>query len=728
VEAVIRARLDRLDRDTREVARFASTVGREFERRLLEQAMHSGSRLPHALQTLKSAGLIQQIRVVPDAAYRFNHALTQEVAYASLLERQRIEVHARVADAIERVHASRLEEHYDRLAEHFSRAGRWRKAVHYGVRAADRLSGLSAFSDALEQLERCEEWVGQFEADHDHHPILVDVLLRQERLCETLGLRARQQQLIDRVIVLLEGSDDHQLLAEAYLRQGDLFTLLRRFTDAERVLLESLRLRRSIGDAEAVRNTLRSLGLLCWHSDRPAEAIVFIEETLAIDRQRGDLHALGGDLSNLGAVLKSMGKLERARTALEEALAVVEQEIAGGTSSLLRECYILHNLANVHRELGQLDSAVVYLERARDITERERLPIQVSYHFTSLAHMSLQQGRVEDSLGFYRQAVEVGRRAGYTPGLSQSLRMLGEVLVGIGRDAEALPNLAEAAGLFAQLEDYETQAALWRATARIHERAGDATEALSTWQRVSALCTTTGDDDMHLEARIGIALAGRRAGRPAAEAYAAHQEALAHANRAGARDSQGQLLNNLGIIAWERSDYDDALARFEEAGALYRDLGDDASLGLMLNSIAVTLKAMGRLDEACVRLDESLIVHRRAGNQLFEGHAFAALGDIALARGEADRALWLFTESRALREDVGDRIGEGWMNIRIAAAHLELGALQPAMQHAAVARRIAVEVGDHDLVIACEQLLPAATTASMELPCPDSSSSVTSAH
>src|SRR5690606_41037238 len=83
VEAVIRGRLDRLDRDTREIARLASAVGREFERRLLEEAMHSGSRLPHALQTLKSAGLVQQIRVVPDAAYRFNHTLTQEVAYGS---------------------------------------------------------------------------------------------------------------------------------------------------------------------------------------------------------------------------------------------------------------------------------------------------------------------------------------------------------------------------------------------------------------------------------------------------------------------------------------------------------------------------------------------------------------------------------------------------------------------------------------------------------------------
>ncbi|MBR9989219.1 MAG: tetratricopeptide repeat protein, partial [Gemmatimonadetes bacterium] len=752
VEAVIRARLDRLDRDTREIARLASVVGPEFERRLLEQAMQGGSRLPHALQTLKSAGLVQQIRVVPDAAYRFNHSLTQEVAYASLLERQRIEVHGRVADAIERVYAHRLEEHYDRLAEHFSRAGNWSRAVHYGMRAADRLSDLSAFTDALEQLERCEDWIGRLSPGNDNHSLLVDVLLRQERLSETLGLRARQQQLIDRVIALLEGRGDPRLLAEAYLRQGDLFTLLRRFRDAERALLESLRLRREIGDSELVRSSLRSLGLLRWHEDRAQEAIVYIEETLAIDRQRNDEHTLVGDLSNLGAVLKSMGELERARAVLEEALATFDRVSESGSSaSLIRECYILHNLANVHRGLGQLDNAVEYLERARRITERGRLPIQVSYHFTSLAHVALQQGRVEDSLDFYRQAVEMGRRARHTPGLSQSLRILGEVLIGLGRGAEALPYLTEAAGLFAQLEDHASEVGLWRAIAHLHDNSGAARDALAAWQRVAVLQSVDGDA-VQLETRVGIALAARRAGLPAVEVRRAQLEALEHAGREGARAAKGRLLNNLGILAWERADYGEALERYEAASAIYRELGDDEGLGLMLNSVAVTLKAMSRADEAQACLEEALPVHRRAGSRLLEGHAYATLGDIAMERGEADRALWLFTESRALRQEVGDRAGEGWMHLRIASAHIALAAAQSrlenharaatqhgldnhalaatrsALEHHAAARRIAGDLGDTDLQLACEQLLRAATPASPEVSWPDSSSNATSAH
>ena len=700
VESVIRARLDRLDRDTREVARVASAVGHEFERRLLEQALDSRSRMPHALQTLKAAGLIQQVRVVPDAAYRFNHALTQEVAYASLLERQRVDVHARVAHAIERVYESRLDEHYDRLADHFGRAGIWNRAVHYGIRAADRLRDLSAFGDALEQLERCEEWLGRMDGAGEDDDLLGEVLLRQERMCETLGLRARQQLLIDRLIALLEGSGDTRRLSEVYLRQGDLFTLLRRFGDAEHVLQESLRLRRELNDAALIRHSLRSLGLLCWHADRPQDAIAYIEETLRLDRETDDVDALVSDLSNLGAVLKSMGEITRARATLEEALACVEGN-GGAVENSLKECYILHNLANVHRQLGETAVARDYLERARHLTERARLPVQVSYHFTSLAHVCLQEGRIEESLDFYRQAVEMGRRARYTPGLSQTLRMLGEVLVGIGREEEALPHLVEAAQLFAQLEDRVSEGALWRQVARIHAALGADRAALEAWRRTQELEGTAKGDAADLETLVGIAFSARRAGLALDEVTAAHRAALDRAESLGDARVGGRVLNSLGILAWEQADYGGALRHFEAGLAIYTQLSDHHGAGLMLNSIAVTLKAMGRADEARVRLAESIALHRRSGSHLLEGHARAALGDMELEVGDAGRALEQFTASLVLREEARDRAGEAWMHLRIAAAQRALGADGAAAPHVLAARRIAQELGDVELSAAC---------------------------
>ena len=207
--------------------------------------------------------------------------------------------------------------------------------------------------------------------------------------------------------------------------------------------IASLRLRRELGDAIGERNTLRSLGLLRWHQGRDREALACIEAALAIDRERGDLEALVSDLANLGNVHKGMGEHGRAREILQEALRLSDRlevgtEAGPGNDLSHKRPYILHNLANVYRELGDEESALEYLAQARALTAEKRLPIQLSYHFTSTAHIYLRQGRVEESLTLYREAVELTRKAKFVPGLAQALRFLGEVLLGIGRDDEAL--------------------------------------------------------------------------------------------------------------------------------------------------------------------------------------------------------------------------------------------------------------------------------------------------
>ena len=110
VQAVIRARLDRLDLFSQESLRLASVIGREFERRILEQISASKENLAGALETLKFMELIQQTQVVPEAAYMFKHVITQEVTYETLLIQKRKELHTAVGRAMEELYKDRLEE------------------------------------------------------------------------------------------------------------------------------------------------------------------------------------------------------------------------------------------------------------------------------------------------------------------------------------------------------------------------------------------------------------------------------------------------------------------------------------------------------------------------------------------------------------------------------------------------------------------------------------------
>jgi tetratricopeptide (TPR) repeat protein/class 3 adenylate cyclase len=708
VQAVIRTRLDRLDLEAREVLRLASVVGREFTRGILERATNP-VRLPQALQTLKTAGIIQQVRVVPEPTYRFKHGLTRQAALGSLLDHQRKDLHGRVGEAIEARHERGLDEHLGRLVEHFSRAERWPSAVHYARLAAARANDLSQFAESLELLERTQSWLVRLPDDPERREALIDILFRQERLCETLGLRGRQQRIIDELVALLDPSREPARLAEACLRQGDLNTLLRRFGEAEAALERSLRLRDELGDAIGRRNTLRSLGLLRWHQGRDDEALDCIEATLAIDRERGDLEAHVGDLANLGGVLRGMGQTDRARATLEEALRLSAEANTGpdgraGTDLAHKQAYILHNLANVHRELGDEATALEYLEQARTLTSDKRLPIQLSYHFTSTAHIYLRQGRIEESLALYRDAVDLTRRAQFAPGLAQTLRFLGEVLAGLGRHQEALPPLVEAAGVFAQLHDPRTEAALWTEVATLHERVLDLQAAFAAWGKARSLHDQAGDPQQMLVALEGLARVARRVLPDAAPALGYYGEALALAERLDDPAAAGRLRNAMGIVEWERGRYDEARLQYEAALRTYRELGLEGEAAAMLASLGVTLNAMGRRVEARRCLEEASALHREAGDRPAEARALGALMDVLRRLGEPGRAVACGERALRLRRECGDRVGEGWILQRLALAHADDGAAASADECAEAAAHIARETEEPELAAACREL------------------------
>ncbi|MFL5581935.1 MAG: protein kinase domain-containing protein [Gemmatimonadaceae bacterium] len=702
VQAVIRARLDRLDPAARDLARVASVLGREFPRAVLEAVAPVGPAVAGALDRLRAAGLVQQTSVAPEPAYRFKHVLTQEVAYDTLLEHQRRALHAAAGRAIETRYADRLDEHLERLAHHFGRAEEWRTAVRYGLRAADRAKALSQFADALATLDAVQEWLPRLPAGAERDDLLADVLLRQERLCETLGLRARQLAIAERLIALLAPRGGSARLAEAYLRQGDVCTLLRRFDAADRALGTSLRLSRELGDRAAERNALRSLGLLRSHEGRPAEAIASIEEALALDEALGETAAVAGDVASLGSVLRTVGRHGEALEALERALAYLDEH-----HDPTKRCAVMSVIGAVYRDRGEPELALHWLRRASEEAIEHHIPILASFSLPAVAHLLFTQGRTEESLATYRQAAALSRRARHADGLAQSLRALGEVLVGLGRFSEALPTLAEAVVLFEQLEDSEAQRLLWARLATARERTGDPVGARAAWAAARALCADGGAPNGELDALEGIARS-TRAHAGGAAALPRYEDALRRAVELGQHRREASFRNTLGIVRWELGEHAAALAEFEAALRLCRESEDRVHEGLLLNSLGATLLRMRRWDEARTALEEGARVNAATGERLLEAHSHATLAQVFLATERPAEARPRVEAALAIRRELGDRRGEGWMLEHLARALGSDGRAAEADEARAAARAIARDLPDAALLAALDSApLPA---------------------
>src|SRR6266571_4875835 len=153
VEEVLMARIDRLAEGTKSVLQMGAVVGRECSGELLRElaGLPEGEFMAH-LAALTRAELLYERGRPPQTTYLFKHALTQEVAYRSLLTAQRRALHHRVAVTLETLFVDRLEEYYGQLAHHYCEAAQedaTAKAVEYAVRAGQRHMALPAYAEAV---------------------------------------------------------------------------------------------------------------------------------------------------------------------------------------------------------------------------------------------------------------------------------------------------------------------------------------------------------------------------------------------------------------------------------------------------------------------------------------------------------------------------------------------------------------------------------------------------
>jgi class 3 adenylate cyclase/tetratricopeptide (TPR) repeat protein len=173
IQGIIAARMDLLEDNLKRTMQVASVIGREFAFRILQTIVEMKEDLKANLLNLQGLEFIYEKSLFPELEYIFKHALTQEVAYNSLLQKRRKEIHKRIGKAIEEFYAESLEEFYEVLAYHYERAEIPDKAIRYLTNAADRAKSIYANEQAIvfyrsaidqvskflnEEVESTEDW------------------------------------------------------------------------------------------------------------------------------------------------------------------------------------------------------------------------------------------------------------------------------------------------------------------------------------------------------------------------------------------------------------------------------------------------------------------------------------------------------------------------------------------------------------------------------------------
>jgi class 3 adenylate cyclase len=158
VQELISARLDRLGAHAKRVVQVASALGRQFERtQLTDLLADDGIDATAELAALERRGIIHRKTVHSDEEYRFGESLTQDVAYETLLLKERRQLHGRIARILQSTPGDPTAEQSALVAHHLSLSDDRPMAIEAILRAARDAEQVPSYRTATELYQQAWE-------------------------------------------------------------------------------------------------------------------------------------------------------------------------------------------------------------------------------------------------------------------------------------------------------------------------------------------------------------------------------------------------------------------------------------------------------------------------------------------------------------------------------------------------------------------------------------------
>ena len=474
IQGILAARIDRLQAEQKELLQVLAVMGRESQLGLIRRvASKAEAQLERMLADLRAGEFIYEQPAANGVEYVFKHALTQEVAYNSLLIQRRKLLHERAGEAVESMFAGHLEDHLDELAHHYSRSDNVEKAIEYLGRAGQQAIWRSAHAYAIGTLSASIE-------------LLQSLPDGPERMRRELPL----QLALGPTLIPVKGWAAPEV-ESAYTRARELCGRL--------------------GDPPA-ELFLALCGLWAVHYNRAdLRAAHDIAEQLMHGAQNAHnpKRLLVAARNLLGITLFSLGELLRAREQFEEAISLYNLDDLGrhrqlahrstlgdmGVSNLSYEADVLWKLGYPDQALKRSNESLVLARalshphslvfaqtfvstvrlyrrepRAAQEAAESVIALLAEHGFADqldLATMQrgwamAQQGRHEEGIVQIREGLAASRAAGRELVQQNSLCLLGEAYMEMGRLDDGLSALTEALAAAHEHENRGSEAEIHR--------------------------------------------------------------------------------------------------------------------------------------------------------------------------------------------------------------------------------------------------------------------------
>jgi class 3 adenylate cyclase/tetratricopeptide (TPR) repeat protein len=417
VQGILAARIDRLEAAAKELLQTLSVIGKDFPFAVIRRVTdRSHDDLAADLEKLQLAEFVYEKPAFPESDYTFKHALTQEVAYNSVLIERRREIHARAASALEDIFSDHLEDHFAELARHYEQSGNARKAVDFLKLAAEQARSRSAYDDAMHSV-------------NDALRLLATLPDSRERALEEITLLGIR---------------------------GPLLAVTQGFASRELAdtLNRGIELSKRVGEGPEMFTVMFGLWNFNHARNRLNDSKNLAEKLLNLSRLMNDPASQAAAHSALGSACLWRGEFGSARENLQTAIAIYNQDLERYLP--MPQAAVVPSRAQLAWGLwmmGCTDQSRALVEEALELAQKLGRPFSIAFALMYTIAISHLRGDYSNIRPQAESLIEIARESGFPYWSAVASMILGRVLVGEGshdagivRMRQAMTTLLEAGG------------------------------------------------------------------------------------------------------------------------------------------------------------------------------------------------------------------------------------------------------------------------------------------
>jgi predicted ATPase/class 3 adenylate cyclase len=410
VQALLIARIDRLEKEIRRTLQLAAVIGRSFYHRVLKTISDVATTLDEQLETLQRVELIYEAARLPELEYMFRHELTRDAAYKSILRRHRRQFHRRVGQALEALFPDRLEEESPRLAYHFYEAGDSERALKYHTMAADAAAGIYANAEAVVHYTHALEVARRVPVSNEQ---LIYLYTSRGRTLEVSGKYDSALANYEELETLARERADSTLELAALIPRATIYstaTVKQDLEQGQALSERALALSQEVKDLRAEAKVLWNMMLLEVSAGRDnRRSVAYGERSIAIARQQNLREELAYALHDIAFPYHTIGQFQQALAAREEA-----QELWRELGNLPMLADNLVSAAAGYFVLGDFDKTLSLSQEALKISQSIGSLWGQAYSFFTMGPVYLERGQMERGIKALQDGLPLAEQANFT--------------------------------------------------------------------------------------------------------------------------------------------------------------------------------------------------------------------------------------------------------------------------------------------------------------------------